>query len=126
LRVLGKRQVKAEEPSICEHSELCEDFYQRIWNAGDLDAAAELLTPQFSFRGSLGNEMRGWEAFENYVGTVREALADYQCGILSCVTEGNHAFAKIRFSGRHLRATAQEGANASAPSVTSSGAQSLL
>ena len=81
---------------------LVEDFYQRIWNDGNLDAAEELLRPQFSFRGSLGNEMCGREAFKNYVRTVRAALADYQCEILSCVAEGNQAFAKMCFSGRHV------------------------
>jgi predicted ester cyclase len=81
---------------------LVEDFYERIWNDGNLNAAAELLTPEFSFRGSLGNEMRGREAFQNYVRTVRAALADYQCEILSCVTEANQAFAKMRFSGCHV------------------------
>lgn len=81
---------------------LVEDFYQRIWNDGNLDAAEELLTPQFSFRGSLGNEMCGMEAFKNYVRTVRAALADYQCENLSCVAEGNRAFAKMCFSGRHV------------------------
>jgi len=83
---------------------LVEDFYQRIWNDGNLDAATELLTPQFSFRGSLGNEMRGREAFKKYVRTVRTALVDYQCEILSCVTEGNQAFAKMCFLGRHVAA----------------------
>jgi len=46
--------------------------------------------------------MRGREAFQNYVRTVRAALADYQCEILSCVAEGNQAFAKMCFSGRHV------------------------
>jgi predicted ester cyclase len=83
---------------------LVEDFYERIWNGGNLDAAAELLTPEFSFRGSLGNEMRGREAFKNYVRSVRVALADYQCEILSSVAEANRAFAKMCFSGRHVAA----------------------
>ena len=81
---------------------LVEDFYERIWNNGNLDAAAELLTPEFSFRGSLGKEMRGREEFKTYVHSVREALADYRCEILSCVVEGDQAFAKMRFSGRHI------------------------
>jgi steroid delta-isomerase-like uncharacterized protein len=81
---------------------LVEGFYQRIWNNGDVDAASELLSPDFSFRGSLGNEMRGHEEFKSYVRSVRGALADYHCEILSCVAEGNQAFAKMRFSGRHV------------------------
>jgi predicted ester cyclase len=46
--------------------------------------------------------MRGRDAFKNYVRSVRAALADYQCEILSCVTEENQAFAKMCFSGRHV------------------------
>jgi predicted ester cyclase len=33
---------------------------------------------------------------------VRTALANYRCEILECVTEGNKAFAKMRFSGTHV------------------------
>jgi predicted ester cyclase len=92
------------EPVVMSTPKLVEDFYRRIWNDGNLDAAAELLTPEFSFRGSLGNEMRGREQFKNYVRSVRGSLADYRCEILSCVAEGNQAFAKMRFSGRHVAA----------------------
>lgn len=81
---------------------LVEAFYQCIWNDGDLDAAAELLTPNFIFRGSLGNEARGRDEFKQYVRSVRGALANYNCEILSCVSEGHQAFAKMRFSGRHV------------------------
>lgn len=81
---------------------LVEAFYQRIWNDGDLDAVADLLTPEFSFRSSLGNEMRGREEFKGYVRFVRGALAGYHCEILSCVAEGNQAFARMRFYGHHV------------------------
>jgi len=58
----------------------------------------------FSFRGSLGSELRGREAFKDYVRTVRKALANYRCDILECVTEGRQAFAKMLFSGTHVAA----------------------
>jgi hypothetical protein len=51
-----------------------EAFYERIWNSGDLTAASELLTTEFSFRGSLGAELRGQEAFLDYARVVRAAL----------------------------------------------------
>lgn len=41
---------------------LVEAFYKRIWDAGDLAAASELLSEEFCFRGSLRREMRGREA----------------------------------------------------------------
>jgi predicted ester cyclase len=81
---------------------LVQAFYDRIWNAGELTAADELLARDFSFRGSLGEEMRGRDAFRNYVRSIRLALDGYRCEILDCVSEGDRAFAKMRFSGMHV------------------------
>src|ERR1043166_4079696 len=77
-------------------------FYERIWNEGSERAIYELLTEDFSFRGSLGTELRGYEAFKQYVHSIRASLANYRCEILACVTEGDEAFAKMRFSGIHV------------------------
>jgi len=84
--------------------QLVRDFYARIWEAGDLAAAAELLSPDFVFRGSLGTEVRGRGLFLEYVRDVRAAVGGYRAEILTCVTEGEQAFAKMRFSGRHVGA----------------------
>jgi steroid delta-isomerase-like uncharacterized protein len=82
---------------------LVREFYERIWNRGDLDAASELLATGFRFRGSLlGAEIYGHDAFKDYVRSVRGALANYRCEILACVAEGKQAFAQMRFSGRHV------------------------
>jgi hypothetical protein len=77
-------------------------FYYRIWNEGDTAAAPELLAADFSFRGSLGPELRPREPFCEYVRAVRAALQGYGCDILDCVTEGPKAFAKMRFFGKHV------------------------
>ena len=81
---------------------LVEAFYSRIWNSGDLAASDELLSEGFLFRGSLGAEMHGREAFREYVQSVRTALKEYRCDILDCISEGNEAFARMRFSGLHV------------------------
>jgi len=81
---------------------LVADFYETIWNAGDISAAGRLLTETFEFRGSLGAELHGRNEFTTYVDSLRSALADYRCEILACVAEGDQAFAQMRFSGRHV------------------------
>ena len=81
---------------------LVEAFYEHIWNAGNVEAAMDLLAEAFVFRGSLGADLQGRGAFLEYVTSVRSVLADYHCEILECVTEGNRAFARMRFSGRHV------------------------
>ena len=80
---------------------LVAEFYARIWNARELGAVDELLTPDFEFRGSLGDELRGREAFAGYARALLGALDDYRCDIELCVAEGERAFAKMLFSGRH-------------------------
>ncbi len=90
------------EKPLTSASEFVREFYERIWNTGDFDATEELLAPDFIFRGSLGPEMRGREPFCEYVKSVRSALDGYRCDILDCVTEGQKAFAKMRFSGLHV------------------------
>ena len=82
--------------------DLVNTFYERIWNAGDLSAASDLLSVDFAFRGSLGNEMKGHDRFCEYVRSVRGALAQYRCEILECVVEEERAFAKMCFSGIHV------------------------
>ena len=81
---------------------LVRQFYDRIWNSGDENVAA-LLSADFSFRGSLGTATRGHAEFLSYVRAVRQSLANYHCEILDCVTEPPRAFARMAFSGVHVR-----------------------
>lgn len=81
--------------------QLVERFYADIWNAGD-EQVARLLTTDFIFRGSLGTPARGYAEFLDYVRSVRRSLANYHCEILECVTEHPKAFARMRFSGKHV------------------------
>jgi len=81
---------------------LVRDFYERVWNAGDQSAVGELISEGFVFRGSLGAERKGQARFWDYVCEVRSALADYRCDILECVSEGQLALAKMRFTGIHV------------------------
>lgn len=80
---------------------LVQAFYDRIWNAGQ-EYVDDLLTEDFSFRGSLGTATAGRPAFMDYVCLVRGSLAQYHCEILACVTELPHAFARMHFSGLHV------------------------
>jgi predicted ester cyclase len=78
-----------------------EAFYDRVWNRGDKAAIPELIHADFTFRGSLGPAMTGHAAFSAYVDRVTEALAGYRCTILDVVSEGERAFARMRFEGIH-------------------------
>ncbi len=80
---------------------LVKEFYSEIWDRRDLSRCSELLTPDFTFRGSLGSTHVGPDAFTSYVDGVHGALGDYHCEILDLVAERDQAFARMRFSGTH-------------------------
>lgn len=82
--------------------DLVSAFYEHIWNQGDVAAADSILDEAFAFRGSLGDECVGRGRFLDYVRSVRASLAEYRCDILECVSEGDCAFARMRFSGKHV------------------------
>jgi predicted ester cyclase len=84
-----------------ESTALIEDFYFKVWNRGDEDVAREILAPALSFRASTGPVKSGVPEFIDYVRLVRGALSDYECIIEDLVTEGDRAFAKMLFRGRH-------------------------
>lgn len=103
----GPGDVTEKSAPLCQDScrvstpKLVQAFYERIWNKGDCGAVPELLAEGFAFRGSLGSELRGREAFVHYVRSVRGSLSNYRCEILDCVSEGDQAFARMRFCGLH-------------------------
>jgi predicted ester cyclase len=48
-----------------------------------------------------GLDKVGHEGFARMVSGIHAALAEYHCEIHSMVVEGNKAFCRLRFSGRH-------------------------
>lgn len=49
-----------------------------------------ILYENFTFRGSLGQEKRGYAGFAEYVDMVHLSLGDYRCIIEVLVSEGTH------------------------------------
>ena len=86
-------------------SDKCKDqvrkFYEVLWDAHDRDAIPSVLHEHFTFRGSLGQETRGYAGFSAYVDRVHRALGDYRCIIEALVSEGDKVFAKMKFTGIH-------------------------
>ena len=61
----------------------------------------QYLPPDFTFRGSLGPVLCGYEQFAGYVDMVTGALGQYTSDILDMVEEANKVYAKLRYHGYH-------------------------
>jgi predicted ester cyclase len=76
-------------------------FYKEMWDNADTSLVPRLFHPDFTFRGSLGPELVGYEQFNGYVRLVTGALGQYTSDILAIAEEGDVVFARLRFHGIH-------------------------
>ncbi|MGH3386371.1 MAG: ester cyclase [Nocardioidaceae bacterium] len=76
-------------------------FYEVLWNQADLSVIPELLHPEITFRGSLGETRVGHEQVAEYVRSVTRALGDYRCDIRDLVADEGKAAARMLFTGVH-------------------------
>lgn len=82
-------------------TELMERFYHRVWNKRDEAEAQRILDGGFRFRGSLGPELHGPDAFITYVRSVYAALEDFTCQIDDVIASADRAAVRMTFHGRH-------------------------
>lgn len=80
---------------------LVQRFYGEVWNNADEAAAREILHPDFRFRGSLGDELRGPEGFIGYMRSIHRALGGYSCVVDDLVATEDRAAARMTFRGVH-------------------------
>jgi hypothetical protein len=76
-------------------------FYKDLWDKGDLSLIPELFHPGFTFRGSLGPVLVGYDQFGDYVKWLTKVLDCYTSDILCLVEEGDMIAARIRLHGIH-------------------------
>jgi steroid delta-isomerase-like uncharacterized protein len=76
-------------------------FYEELWNRPDPSMVVELLHPEVTFRGSLGDDCVGRDEFAGYVVAVTDALGDYRCDVVQLVADPERVAARMTFSGLH-------------------------
>jgi steroid delta-isomerase-like uncharacterized protein len=81
--------------------DLVHRFYRDVWNHWDDSAVDELLAPDFTFRGSLGDEAQGRDSFRAYRDKVRAAFPDFHNEVRELQVEGDRAAARLICTGRH-------------------------
>lgn len=81
--------------------DLVEQFYARCWNEWDDRAVNEVLASDFTFRGSLGSQTVGRDAWRGYRDQIRRGAPDFHNEVLSLVVEGERAAARLLYSGTH-------------------------
>lgn len=80
---------------------LIERFYNEMWNRFDKSLIPVLLTLDIRLRGSLGQYKNGHAEFADYVDFIQQAFPEFNNEIEEVISEGNKAFARLRYRGTH-------------------------
>ena len=88
---------------MSHQKEIVRIFYKEMWDKADKSRIPEIFHPGFTFRGSLGPVLVGFDQFAGYVDWVTGALGDYTSDILELVEEGDKVAGKLRFHGIHRK-----------------------
>lgn len=82
------------------HQQLIERIFDEVVNRGNLDAADELIDPDFVDHGPMG-ESRGVEAFKEMIAMWRSAVPDVHCAVEMVFGEGDMVAWLVRTTGTH-------------------------
>jgi steroid delta-isomerase-like uncharacterized protein len=76
-------------------------FFDEMWNPWNYDKADELLAPEIKFRGTLGPELTGRDAFRDYMRKVQSAFPDFHNTILEITAEEDRVVARTFYRATH-------------------------
>ena len=76
-------------------------YYVDAWNRWDDAVVDTLLAEDFSFRGSLGDEVVGPDGWRGYRDMVRQAAPDFHNEIVDLIAAAGRVAVRLRYSGHH-------------------------
>jgi steroid delta-isomerase-like uncharacterized protein len=97
---IGDRIAALDDP-LEQNKILIRRFYDEMWNPWNFDKADELLAPDIKFRGTLGAELKGRDAFRGYMRKVQAAFPDFHNTILELTAEHDRVAARTSYRGTH-------------------------
>jgi predicted ester cyclase len=89
--------------ALSPQKETVRAFYKDMWDHADKTLIPAIFHPDFTFRGSLGPTLVGYDQFAGYVDWVTAAFGQYTTDILVMIEEGNRVSGRMRFHGIHRK-----------------------
>lgn len=93
--------IAALDDPLEQNKDLIRRFFDEMWNPWNLAKADELLAPEIVFKGTLGNEIRGRDAFRVYMRKVQSAFPDFHNSIVEITAEDDRVVARTFYRGTH-------------------------
>jgi steroid delta-isomerase-like uncharacterized protein len=84
-----------------QNKNLVHRFFDEMWNPWNFAKADELLDENIVFRGTLGSELKGRDAFRAYMRKVQSAFPDFHNAIVQLTAEEDRVVARTMYRGTH-------------------------
>jgi predicted ester cyclase len=92
-----------EDVTLSPQKEIVRVFYKEMWDYADKSLIPQIFHEGFSFRGSLGPTLTGYDEFAGYMDWVTGAIGQYTTDILALIEEDNRVSGKMCFHGFHRK-----------------------
>ncbi|MBS0247122.1 MAG: ester cyclase [Proteobacteria bacterium] len=89
--------------TLSPQKETVRAFYKDMWDHADKSLIPHIFHEGFTFRGSLGPTLVGFEQFAGYVDFVTATFDRYTTDIIAMIEEDNRVSGKMRFHGLHRK-----------------------
>jgi len=101
ILAIDEPALSFEGETLSPQKELVRVFYKQMWDRADKSLIPRIFHPDFTFRGSLGPSLVGYDQFAGYVDWVTGAFGNYTTDLLALIEEHNRVSGKMRFHGYH-------------------------
>ncbi|MBU1666866.1 ester cyclase [bacterium] len=85
---------------MSKNKQIVKSYYENLWNNHDKSYIDKLFDDEIVFKGSLGVETIGKEAFETYFDMVSVAIPNLYHAVEQLIEEDNQVVARAWYSGR--------------------------
>ena len=96
----GDEIASANDP-LEQNKRLVRRFFDEMWNPWNFAKADELLDENIVFRGTLGSELKGRDAFRAYMSKVQSAFPGFHNAIVQLTAEDDRVVARTMYRGTH-------------------------
>ena len=82
-------------------TEIITRYYDELWNHWRYELIPELISPDLTFRGSLGAHVSSRAGFRAYMEAVQRAFPDFSNSIDETIVEWDRAAVRLTYRGTH-------------------------
>jgi steroid delta-isomerase-like uncharacterized protein len=93
--------IAALDDPLERNKDVIRRFFDELWNPWNFAKADELLAPEIVFKGTLGSELKGRDAFRAYMRKVESAFPDFHNTIMEITAEEDRVIARTHYRGTH-------------------------